>query len=269
MPNNITNFIQLIGNSEDIKKLVDEYSTLHIPEIRRSFQGNIIYKTSHTGNVGWLNEETKEFSYRNSDNKTVISDSGILPGYEIFMSDGFTRFPDFEKVILTPNNDAYHDNPDQESVRHDPDNWYNWNIKNWGTKWNGYVNLKHDDSTFTFETAWSGVPSILEVMAKNHPNVILNYMYADEDIGSNVGLMQFEGPKFRNIEISNNSNEAFEIGFILSPDSKEYYHKNSDDNWEYNEDLYDKSIKCLSVLESVADNMDVIKTLFNRINNEI
>jgi hypothetical protein len=41
------------------------------------------------------------------------------------------------------------------------ENWYNWNIENWGTKWDvagrddGVVDLKKNEITLFFDTAWS------------------------------------------------------------------------------------------------------------------
>jgi len=37
-------------------------------------------------------------------------------------------------------------------------NWYEWNIKNWGTKWNAngiHFELREDELFMTFETAWA------------------------------------------------------------------------------------------------------------------
>lgn len=67
--------------------------------------------------------------------------------------------------------------------------WYEWCNKNWGTKWNAYscVELGKEDDTLEFFTAWSSVPTILEVLSKKYPDQAVSYRWADEDIGSNVG----------------------------------------------------------------------------------
>lgn len=46
-------------------------------------------------------------------------------------------------------------------------NWYDWRVENWGTKWNGYDGRISDDgSTFTFDTAWSPPLPIIKKLAE-------------------------------------------------------------------------------------------------------
>ena len=62
--------------------------------------------------------------------------------------------------------------------------WYNWSIKNWGTKWNAcysYVN----ENCITFDTAW-GCP--LEVLLEVSKYADIKVAFADEDLGSNFGI---------------------------------------------------------------------------------
>ena len=51
--------------------------------------------------------------------------------------------------------------------------WYGWAPANWGTKWNAYSCEKESDNTFTFDTAWSGVPDMVKKMSKLFPDVTL------------------------------------------------------------------------------------------------
>lgn len=133
------------------------------------------------------------------------------------MTSAFTRFPDFAKVIPPPNNDAYNDIPDQQSVKNDPDNWYNWNSKNWGTKWNSYCHEQKGDVYF-FETAWGGVPNLIGVIALEYPSIKIEYDYADEDTGYNVGKYLFTNGVGYQHPIENASNEAYELAIELRPD---------------------------------------------------
>lgn len=71
-------------------------------------------------------------------------------------------------------------------VKYDAATWYKWRIKNWGTKWNAYDIQMIDDYTIKFDTAWSGVPSLIEVLSTMFPDVTLEYCYADEDAGCNT-----------------------------------------------------------------------------------
>ena len=45
--------------------------------------------------------------------------------------------------------------------------WYDWRVENWGTKWNGYNGIFNDDQTaFTFSTAWSPPLPIIKKLAE-------------------------------------------------------------------------------------------------------
>ena len=56
------------------------------------------------------------------------------------------------------------------------DSWYEWNIANWGTKWDaGDVTMKRVDEetlTATFQTAWSPPVPIFERLAKDYDVMI-------------------------------------------------------------------------------------------------
>jgi hypothetical protein len=52
------------------------------------------------------------------------------------------------------------------------DNWYDWNRKNWGTKWNSYDgDIDHDTNTIEFCTAWTLPDPIFAEMAKLYPDL--------------------------------------------------------------------------------------------------
>jgi hypothetical protein len=64
---------------------------------------------------------------------------------------------------------------------------------NWGTKWNAYSQRRIDENCIEFQTAWSGVPNLIENLSVMFPSLTIAYMYADEDWGSNLGEYAFEG----------------------------------------------------------------------------
>lgn len=216
MPNHIKNRLRLSGDQTAIDSLVEEFSTFYPSEPNKSHDGNLIHLTKD-GSVGWLHEGTGVFTRREMD--SVV---GVPDGYFQDMTEEFSRFPDFAKVIPTPNNDAYNDIPDQETVRNDPDNWYNWNVKHWGTKWNSYANKKLADNTYSFETAWNGIPDLIKVIADKYPSVKIEYDYADEDTGYNVGKHIFEKGEHIIYKIENGSLKAYELAIELRPDILEY-----------------------------------------------
>lgn len=76
--------------------------------------------------------------------------------------------------------------------------WYDWAYRNWGTKWNAYhseIEYPLDDNgnisntcvIVRFQTAWNGVPNIIEKMVELFPDLHFTYKYADEDMTHNCG----------------------------------------------------------------------------------
>lgn len=228
MPNHVKNRLRFSGDQEQIKALVEKFSTFYPSEPNRSYDNNLIFKTED-GKVGWLQEGTGVFTRREMD--TVV---GVPDGYAQDMTESFTRFPDFAKVIIPPNNDAYNDIPDQQTVRNNPDHWYNWNSRNWGTKWNSYSHEQKNGEYF-FETAWGGVPNIISEIHRQFPGVKIDYSFADEDTGYNVGEMTFENGKVFSRVIENGSNEAYELAIELRPHILDYMEL-KDGKYVYKED---------------------------------
>ena len=70
--------------------------------------------------------------------------------------------------------------------------WYDWCINNWGTKWNSYDPWKGEEKGLIFSTAWSAPHPVIEAMAKKYPDVFITHEWADEDIGQNCGMREYE-----------------------------------------------------------------------------
>lgn len=65
--------------------------------------------------------------------------------------------------------------------------WYEWSIKNWGTKWNAYATERISDTEIRFDTAWAHPIPFIEAIIEKFPEDDLEIMYADEDTGYNFG----------------------------------------------------------------------------------
>ena len=70
-------------------------------------------------------------------------------------------------------------------------NWYDWAIKNWGTKWD--LNAFHDDTqvnyhedanevTYRFDTAWSPPQLVHEALVEQYPAVNISWHYDEPDM---------------------------------------------------------------------------------------
>jgi hypothetical protein len=76
---------------------------------------------------------------------------------------------------------------DEYLIKYGANNWYDWNIKNWGTKWNSYNHNLDKDDTIEFQTAWGHPTAIITRLSHQFPRTKFFVQYADEDIGSNCG----------------------------------------------------------------------------------
>lgn len=218
MPNHIKNRITLIGQSNEVAELFKRFSTYYPPKIRRSHDGDIICVQTENKNIfGWFNEKTGEFTDINKEVK-----SGLPVGWEFEFESEFTRFPDFEKVIIPPDDPAYRDEPSQKEARENINWWYTWNVENWGTKWNSYSCVMESLNVYTFETAWSSVPKVIEKISKEFPDVEIRYEYADEDTGSNCGSCTYIGGVCHDLFLpESGTKEAYELSFLLRPEIKD------------------------------------------------
>jgi hypothetical protein len=71
------------------------------------------------------------------------------------------------------------------------DNWYDWSVENWGTKWD--VSETHEDENgyICFDTAWSTPVELICFLSEKYTNLSFEVKFADEDIGNNCGTYTF------------------------------------------------------------------------------
>lgn len=93
---------------------------------------------------------------------------------------------DFRKIIPPPEDDPIYYREDYESTRLD-NNWYEWNRKNWGTKWNSYNYPTWKKKRIAFDTAWSMPFSVIAALSRKYPQYKIYVLFADEDWGRNCG----------------------------------------------------------------------------------
>lgn len=220
MPNHIKNKLELIGSNADIDAMIAKFSTYHKAEIRTAHDGAAILRNkSDDFNVLWLN-----LSNGICHNRDGAVGYGVPEGFEIEIRDSLTSFPDFAKVIPPPSDDpAYNDLPSQDVAKNSPNWWYNWNTKNWGSKWGGYSYERLGITTFIFETAWSSCHIIIEAMSLQFPSVTIKYTWADEDTGHNSGRAVYHNGLIEMDRPEGGTKEAYDISFELRPDRKENY----------------------------------------------
>lgn len=98
---------------------------------------------------------------------------------------------DFEKIIPMPKNIFKGNLGVRERELYGNNNWYDWSVSNWGTKWNAYGFDPNTDYSkekeLKFLTAWSAPHPVIAKLSEMFPSVKLEHEWADEDIGMNCG----------------------------------------------------------------------------------
>lgn len=105
---------------------------------------------------------------------------------------------DFNKIIPMPGHIFTGNLGTEERRKYGENNWYDWSVSNWGTKWNAY-NQSIDGNTLTFDTAWAAPIPVMKKLSKLFPDITFSYKWADEDIGQGVGAAELEDGKMMEV----------------------------------------------------------------------
>lgn len=118
--------------------------------------------------------------------------------------------------------------------------WYEWAPEHWGTKWNAYE-IKAVEGGIQFDTAWSAPHPVVLALASKFPEERIEHLWADEDIGSNLGHRVYKGGCPFDLTIP----DPIDFALTLKGRDREYYRKNEETSlWEY----YDPDDEVNSVL---------------------
>ena len=107
----------------------------------------------------------------------------------------------FKKIIPMPDHIYRGSLGKAEEEKYGKENcWYDWSVKNWGTKWDAYSQpaeepqivtssnalrfIKGQETlcmiTYFFNTAWSPVGQVIDALSRKYPEVLIRYDYACE-----------------------------------------------------------------------------------------
>ena len=158
MPNWVYNGLTIEGNPEQVDKLVEQMNTPFVDSIKPN--GDLAYSISQRKYVNPI------FSFRN-----IVSPTDL---------------------------DAYHAQPDLSGpiMSFEGNDWYNFNNREWGTKWDvavaegdeypsTYMEGPVDNGDnkvvyYNFETAWSRPMPALIKLSSQYPNLLFTLSYEEE-----------------------------------------------------------------------------------------
>lgn len=110
------------------------------------------------------------------------------------------KFFDFNEIIPMPKeleekDIKYPGNKSEASAeliaRYGADNWYDWSVKNWGTKWNTGSVREVSPQVVEFDTAWATPEPLIKALSEKYHTTV-SVCYADEDLGYNCGEYEYK-----------------------------------------------------------------------------
>lgn len=111
------------------------------------------------------------------------------------------EFFDFNEIIPMPkeleNANKTYPIDDEEKTnkelikKYGADNWYDWSVDNWGTKWNTNSVRKISPQAVEFDTAWATPEPLIKALSEKYHTTV-SVCYADEDLGNNCGEYEYK-----------------------------------------------------------------------------
>lgn len=238
MPNHITNQLIVTANSnEEIQKFLDVIkgnNTMDGKQQAIDFN-NIIPMPSGLRNTeasSYVDDSIYYYLVKSSQEHLI---ERILRYPLAYNMDRFAGYTDKKLADMMKIGKQYVD----KFNKYGAINWYDWSIKNWGTKWNAYdssVSMISDTSAVVwFDTAWSGVPTIIQKLSEMFPSLSFEYQFADEDMGYNCGSGYSEDGEFYFEMLEPNSEEAIQTYAICKGYEFENFYQDINGYWHNRE----------------------------------
>jgi hypothetical protein len=105
-------------------------------------------------------------------------------------------------------------------AKYGSDNWYDWTLRNWGTKWGAYDTSEWivtdcstsgmTTATISYNTAWSPATPFFEAASLLFPTLVFDTEYADEG-GGFVGATSFENGEISDHDYEWDSQEGIAV----------------------------------------------------------
>ena len=94
---------------------------------------------------------------------------------------------DFDKIVPMPDYIYRGVVGERERKIYGENNWYDWSVKNWGTKWNS-ADVEIWDDEIQFQTAWSPCDPVIAALAEKFPTMRFTYTFYEPGMAAWVRL---------------------------------------------------------------------------------
>ena len=118
-----------------------------------------------------------------------------------------------------------------------PDWWYNWNVANWGTKWN-CGEVWHDRTTeeitevgrtsYNFDTAWSPAEPVVAALAEQFPTLSITHRYCEGGMGFAGEVEYANGAEADRKEYNGDTDKFPDDAWIANEDGTRGYERDYD-----------------------------------------
>ncbi len=254
MPNHIQNRLKVVGDAQEVKKLLDHIKSTNEDGVENRMDFNKIITRPegmdlevHEGVKMWVEICTGQIDFSLLFTQMPSSPSEMLKNRNygdlasrLHASTAMEHLTGKRKQNVKDFSTEELDMFIQclKNYReHGSTSWYEWNKANWGTKWNAYEtnDERNTSDTIYFQTAWTAPIKLMAELSTQFPGIELHCDYADEDSGSNVGKVILKnGDALEVFQPEDGSNEAYEIFLELHP--KCDYIKMVDGKYQYVEE---------------------------------
>jgi hypothetical protein len=117
-----------------------------------------------------------------------------------------------------------------------PEWWYNWNVANWGTKWNCHDvwHDRADDSvvegktSYNFDTAWSPASRVIHALSGLFPTLTLTHRYCEGGMGFAGEVMYHSGNEISHQEYDGDTDKLPDDAWLLNADGERGYDRDYD-----------------------------------------
>jgi hypothetical protein len=195
MPNHVTNQVTFLGSTERIKELRAKCKTDKSPF---SFQG--------------FYPRPEELEGTTSPAK-IVSEAEMQEWKDKLAKGELTEWEKDYRPITESESKRY-------NTKYGANNWYDWNLQNWGTKWDCYSHNEVDEGEIHFDTAWSTPMRALMQLSRMFDDLTIEVKYADEDFGSNVGTYTLQGGDIIDIFQPEYSKESVRLAMDILGDTE-------------------------------------------------
>ena len=122
----------------------------------------------------------------------------------------------------------------QPENRAHPDWWYNWNVANWGTKWNANEvwhdrtdngQVEQGRTAYSFDTAWSPAEPVVLALSKMFPTLHITHRYCEGGMGYAGEVMYFDGDEVSRQEYSSEYDRLPDEAWLTEEDGSRSYER--------------------------------------------